>query len=189
MSHSRSGGIGGRGRGSLASRQRAQTLPDFVVGIAIFLVTVTFVLQFVPQLVLPYGAQEGPVVAQRASSRLSDALLAVDGQPSALNGTCTLVFFERTAGAGCPFDPTESVTAQLGIGRTYVVNVTLRDAPSDAPGSSILCDAGGTIGDCAPGDVRLRIGPPVPTGDRAVAIARRHVYVGDAGAVIEVGVW
>lgn len=168
---------------------RGQTLPDFVVGIAIFLVTVTLVVQFVPQLILPYEGQERPVVAQRVASDLGGDLLAAGGMPSELNETCTIAFFEQSDGDACPFDTGDDVTAQVGITSTYSMNATLRDAPSDAPDSEVLCDVGDSVDDCSSGGARLEVGPPVPATDESVAIARQRVHVNGTGAVIEVGVW
>lgn len=166
-----------------------QTLPDFVVGITIFLITFIFIVQFVPQLALPFEKQEQSVVVQRISSDLGNHLLAETGTPSKLNETCTLAFFERDGGENCPFNPGESVNAQLGVSPAYTVNVTLRDAPSDDPRSALLCDVNGSIGDCGPNATRLGVGPPVLTDDRSVAIARKRVFARGIKPVIEVAVW
>lgn len=178
-----------RRRSPRTSPARGQTLPDFVVGIAIFLVTVTLVVQFVPQLMLPYEGQERPVVAQRVASDLGGDLLAAGGAPSELNETCTIAFFEQSDGDGCPFDTGDDVTAQVGITPTYSMNVTLRDAPSDEPDSEVLCNESESVEECQSGGTRLEVGPPVPETDASVAIARRGVHVDGTGAVIEVGVW
>lgn len=168
--------------------RRGQTLPDFVVGIAIFLITVTFVLQFIPQMLLPYEEQEQPVVAQRIANSLGNQLLTEGTTPSELNETCTLSFFGQGTGEHCPFDPNDTVSDQLGISPTYTVNVTLRDKPGDTPESTLLCERNGSIGECEMGADRLRLGPSVQVQDSSVSIARRRVFVGDTEAVIEVGV-
>jgi hypothetical protein len=168
--------------------ERGQTLPDFVVGVAIFLVTVTLVVQFVPQLLVPYEDQERPVVARRVASDLAGDLLATS-QRAQLNETCTLSFFAQSGAGGCPFDTSEAVTTQVGVASGYSVNATLRDAPSDDPDSDVLCDVGGSVGGCASGGSPLELGPPVPQGGESVATARRRVVVGDTEAVVEVGVW
>jgi hypothetical protein len=168
---------------------RAQTLPDFVVGIAIFLLAITFVVQVVPQLALPYEDQEQPVAVQRAAANLENQLLADGGTPSRLNQTCTLTFFKQNSSGGCPFDTGNAVTEQLGLSTTYSVNVTLRTLPSDDPASTLLCDVGDTVDSCGGSDVRLGVGSAVPSDDRSVALARRRVVVGDREAVLEVGVW
>ena len=171
-------------------RQRAgrgQTLPDFAVGVAVFLLAVTFVFLFIPQLALPFDDQEQPVVAERVTSDLSYNLLADGENRSELNETCTLEFFGENVDE-CSTLTDDPVTAQLGVAPTYSVNVTLRDAPSDNPSSEPLCRSGDSIEEC-PGDETLAVGPPIPGGDRSVGTARQRVSVGEHPAVIEVRVW
>lgn len=178
-------------RGSDGGRTRAQTLPDFTVGIAIFLVTTSAIFLFLPQLALPYDEQGNSLVVQRAAADLGNDMLAGD-DPSELNDTCTVAFFERTAAADCRFEGDDSVTEQLGIAPTYSVNVTVRDAPSDAPNSTICrADDADTVGDCTSGDTSrtLAVGPSLPQEDASVAVARRGAFVDDDRVVIEVGVW
>lgn len=180
-----------RWSGGATGDGRAQTLPDFAVGIAIFLVTTTAIFLFVPQLALPYDDGGDSLVVQRAAADLGDDLLAGEA-PSALNETCTVAFFERSGADGCPFEGDESVTRQLGLAPTYSVNVTLRNAPSDAPNSTICrADGAESIGDCASGDANrtLAVGPSLPQGDASVAVARRGAVVDNDSVVIEVGVW
>jgi hypothetical protein len=171
----------------VTGQRRGQTLPDFAVGISIFLVTVTFLFLFIPQVTLPYEDQEQPVVAERVTSDLGNQLLADGETPSKLNESCTLAFFTQSGGTRCQFETADSTTEQLGIDSTYSVNATLRNAASDDPNSAILCGDDGTVGDC--GSESLAVGPPVPQDDRSVATARRRVFVGGTSAVIEVGVW
>lgn len=168
--------------------RRGQTLPDFVVGITIFLITFTFVVQFVPQMILPFEGQEQSVVAQRAASGLGNHLLADGETPSKLNEACTLAFFEQISGESCPFDTDNTVTDQLGISPTYAVNVTLRDTPSGVPGSATLCAVNGSISDCETDATRLAVGSSVSSNDRSVAVALRRVFVEGTEAVIEVKV-
>lgn len=180
-----------RRRNSRDEADRGQTLPDFAVGIALFLVTITFVFLFVPQVSLPYDDQEQPVVVERVANDLAHSLLADGATPSELDESCTLAFFEQDGGGACPFDTNDSVTEQLGIAATYSVNVTLRNASSDDPRSELLCETDdyGSVVDCDSGTDPLALGPPIPAGDRSVALARKRVFVGDTEAVLEVGVW
>lgn len=159
---------------------RGQTLPDFTVAIAIFLLTVTFISLFVPQIIQPFDDQEQPVVAERITSDLSNRQF-VDGANSAqLNATATTDFF----------DSEPDVLDAVGISRTYSVNVTLRDLPSQSPDSKILCNDSGEIGGTQCGDdARLRIGPSIPEDRQSVAATRRTLFVGDRDVVLEVGVW
>lgn len=171
------------------SDERAQTLPDFAVGVTLFLGVVAFVALFVPQLIAPYDAQEQPVVVDRVADDLEGRLLAAEEPAAGLDEPCTLSFFTDGADDDCPFATDDDLTTRLGIDGGYSVNVTLRDAPSDAPGSAVYCAVNGSVDDCQPGADRLAAGPPVPTGDHSVATARRRVAVGDADAVLEVEVW
>lgn len=158
---------------------RGQTLPDFAVGIAIFLLTTTFVVVFVPQLILPFEDQEQPAVAERIANDLSKDLLAEEDAPSMLNESRTLAFFDDDPGA-----------ERLGVGSTYSVNVTLRNASSDDRRSAILCEDGDSIGDCdgASGPT-LDAGPAVPRDARSVSTARVGVFTDGTDAVLEVRVW
>ncbi len=162
-----------------AENERGQTLPDFAVGIAVFLLTVAFVAVFVPQLTVPFDDQEQPVVAERITSDLTENLLAEREAPSMLNESRTLSFFEG-----------ELEPEELGINPGQPVNITLRDAPSDASESAILCEdeADGSITDCDGGS-KLAAGPSTPENDRAVSTARAAVFTEETGAVLEVRVW
>ena len=170
-------------------RQRAgrgQTLPDFAVGVAVFLLAVTFVFLFIPQLALPFDDQEQPAVAERVTSDLSYNLLASGEARSELNETCTLAFFEIDDVATCP------TIDNLSIASTYSVNVTFRNVSSDAPNSEVCrANTTETIGVCDYGDEndRLATGPTLPDDDRTVATARQRVYVNDVEGVLEVRVW
>jgi hypothetical protein len=178
-------------RGGRSDGPRGQTLPDFAVGVAVFLVTTSAIFLFVPQLTLPYDEQGNSLVVQRAAADLSDDMLAGEA-PSELNETCTVAFFDRTDAAGCRFEGGDSVTEQLGIAPTYSVNVTVRDVPGDAPNSTVCRgDDADSIGDCASGDANhtLAVGPSLPQRDASVAVARRGAFVGEDRVVIEVGVW
>lgn len=156
---------------------RGQTLPDFALGVALFLVAITFVFLFVPQLSLPYDNQEQPVVSERVANDITHSMLAEGGTPSELNETETSNFFSIDG---------SDVPEEVGITSTYSVNVTLRDTPSDDPGSTVCGDS---FEDCQSGSNDLAVGPPTPDDEEAVSIARKRVFVGDTSGVIEVGVW
>lgn len=160
---------------------RGQTLPDFAIGIAIFLITISFVVVFVPQLTLPFDEQEQPAVAERVTSDLSKNLLAERETPSMLNESRTVSFFGDDIEAD-----------RLGIDSKYAVNITLRDTPSDASGSTVLCadEATESIGDCNSGDGSpLAVGPETRSSDRSVTTARTGVFTDRTDAVLEVRVW
>lgn len=169
-----------------AGRSRGQTMPDFVVAVGIFILALAFVVAFTPQLLAPHGGAETALVADRAAADLTGTHLAGDA-PGTLNATCTLAFFTGSGGSGCPFDPSRSVTEQLGVQTWYAVNVTLRRNVTGGPRAEVLCGDGGTVGPC--GTTRLARGPALPDRGRSVATARRAVAVGGNRAILEVNVW
>lgn len=181
--HSRTSG--GDTAGTAAGDTRGQTLPDFAVGIAVFLITVTFVSVFVPQMVLPFEDQEQSVVADRITSGLGNDELTEPGTPSELNESATRAFFD--------FDENEALD-RLGVPSWYSLNVTIRDAPSHGPDSAVLCavddpSSDEWIGECESGADRFAIGRPAPTDDRSVSTSRRALFADDTGVVLEVRVW
>ncbi|WP_232745070.1 DUF7287 family protein [Halorubrum aethiopicum] len=124
-SRSLAGGIRGAGRG--------QTQIDFAVGAGVFLITLAFVVAFVPTLFEPFAAGEtaSPLVADRIAAGTVD-LLGVSAnasggsaavhaptQPGVLSPACTVAFFEPNAtladDAGCPFDPDTDPAALFGV--------------------------------------------------------------------------
>lgn len=168
---------------------RGQTLPDFAVGIAVFLLTLVFVSVFVPQLILPFEDQEQPVVAERIASDLGDDLLTERQSPSELNESATRTFFDRSE---------DEALEQFGVDSWYSLNVTLRDAPSRDSDSEILCedtDDGWWIGQCDSDSERFAVGESVPQTDRSVATVQRTLFAVDAEedrteyVTLEVSVW
>lgn len=167
------------------SLKRAQTMPDFIVAMGIFLLTVAFVVAFVAGMTVPYEDQETPVVAERVASDLADGRLAES--PAVLDERCTLAFFGHADATGCPFDASDSLNDQLGVARWHSVNVTLRRNVTGGPEPEILCGNGGSVGPC--GSDRLAVGPAVPSDGKSVGTARRTVYVDGERAILEVRVW
>ena len=171
------------------SGARGQTLPDFAVGIAVFLVAITFVSVFVPQLIVPFDDQERPVVVERLATDLATEGLVENGSSDALNETATHAFFDRNE---------SDALDRFGVSPWYSLNVTLRDSPGRDPDSAVLC-AGGAgdfwITTCDPGGDRFAVGPSVPERDRSVATARRTVFAVNASTdhtkyvILEVQVW
>lgn len=166
---------------------RGQTTPDFLVGVTIFLVTVAFVVAFVPQLLAPYQDQDHAPVSERVAGTLAGSLLADAEQPGTLNETCTIAFLTQTGGGDCPFDTSASVTDQVGVESWYGVNVTLSRDVTGGPAPETLCADAGSVGAC--GTDRLAVGPSIPGDHRAVATAQRTVVVDGRDAVLEVTVW
>lgn len=168
---------------------RGQTLPDFTVGIAVFLLTIAFVSVFVPQLIVSVDGQERPVVAERLASDLkSDRLTEPDSQ-SELNESGTRAVFDQNR--------TETLE-QFGAASWYSLNVTLRDGPSRDTDSEVLCagsDDEWWLADCGDGSERFAIGEPVPRQDRSVATAQRALFAVETAenrteyVILEVSLW
>lgn len=163
-------------------RRRGQTLPDFTVAIAIFLITVAFITLFVPQITQPFDDQEQPVVAERITGELANGAFAEEGTAAQLDESATIDFFDTNENGGDVLD-------FVGIDRAYNVNVTIRDAPSQSANSTILCYDGTEVQDCDNGGDKLQIGEEIPEEDRAIATTRQTLFVGDRVVVLEVGVW
>lgn len=168
---------------------RGQTNLDFIVGIVVFLVGLSFVLGAVPGFLAPYDDQEEPLVAQRVTATVADSLLAASSDPGRLDVTCTEAFFAGSGGAGCTFDATDSLDERVGVSPWYQLNVTLTWNVSGGPDREFLCVSGGTVGPCGSGGTRLATGPDVPRGSQSVAADRRLVVVGDQRAILDVRVW
>ncbi|ELZ31412.1 hypothetical protein C474_08922 [Halogeometricum pallidum JCM 14848] len=170
-----------------ATRNRGQTNLDFLLGIVVFFLALSFVVASAPQLIAQYDAQETPLVAERVSTTLADSLLVESGAPGALDVECTGAFFAGVGGAGCPFSTGDALADVVGVHETYSVNVSLQwDVTGDAE-PDLLCYNGGDVGAC--GTDRLAVGPDVPQAHRSAATERRTVLVGDQPAVLEVRVW
>lgn len=168
------------------SDDRGQIYVDFLVGIVLFLVAMTFVLGFLPHLLAPYDDQATPVVADRAAAGLGDALLVGDEDPGVLDVDCVDAFF-LDGTADCGFDASDSVADRVGVDGTYRVNVSLTWNVTGDADPEVLCFNGGDVGAC--GTDPLTAGPPVPDDHRAVAIERRTVAVDGRPATLEVRVW
>ncbi|WP_231182898.1 hypothetical protein [Haladaptatus sp. DYF46] len=114
---------------------RGQTLNDYVLGISVFLLTVAFVVAFLPSIFTPFNAPIDDSTAARASRGATFIIddLSVEGRANVLDQSRTTTFFEQ--------NETE-LRRVLGFPRTTDVNVTLVDAETgivnrsagDAPG-------------------------------------------------------
>lgn len=160
-----------------------QTLPDFVVGVAILLLTVTFVAILVPQLLLPFEDQEQPVVAERITTELGSDVLTEQDIRFKLNESETQSFFVLKE---------DEALDELGVGPWYSLNVTLRNASSSEPDSVILCESDGDAwieNGCADPSDKFAIGEPVPLDRESVSTGQRAVFAGETDVVLEVRVW
>lgn len=165
---------------------RGQSSIDFIVGLGVFFLTLSFVLVLIPDLLSPFATPEGPVVADRAAGTLSGELLA-SGTLGALDETCTDEFFSGS-GTSCSFDAGDSTTAILGVSGTYSVNVTLtwNDSSGDR---AIACYDGTNVLDCSSGGDPLARGDPPPADARSVRTASRTVRVDGETLALTVRVW
>lgn len=169
---------GGNGRG--------QTAIDFLVAMGVFLLTVGFVVGFLPGMLAPFGTdQEHPTVADRSADALAGSLVAEAGVPGELNTTCTLAFFGAAADSGCPFDAGDPLAERIGVDSQYRLNVTLERGAGGT--SAVLCTDGSGVEPCGAGGTRLAVGPPSPGNGATTAV--RTVRVDEQDAVLLVRVW
>mgnify|MGYP000486502833 CR=1 FL=1 len=175
-----------------ARTERAQTNLDLLIGVSVFLITAGFVLATASGMADPFvGGQEYPLVADRTTALLVEGMFATAGQPGALNETCTIGFFNDSAGEGTcsiPYDETEpDLTARLGLSSRYSVNVTIRRNTTGGPESDVLCADGGSVGAC-PGATRLAAGSTPPDSGSTFS-ASRGAYLDGKDVVVEVVLW
>lgn len=100
----------------LADTPRGQTGVDFIVGIGVFLLTISFVVLFIPGLLAPFNGltTTNPMVADRVADDLVYQELAADDAVGRLNQTKTQAFFADEPGN------------QVHVPDGMHVNVTLR---------------------------------------------------------------
>lgn len=164
---------------------RGQSSIDFIVGLGVFFLTLSFVLVVLPDLLSPFAAPEGPVVADRAAGTLGGELLA-SGTLGTLNETCTAEFFAGS-GTSCSFDASDPTTTILGVAGTHGANVTLTwNGSSDG---EVVCYDGTDVVDCSSGGDRLARGDAPPENTRSVRTASRVVRVDGETLTLTVRVW
>lgn len=171
--------------------ERAQLSIDFLTGMVVFLLVVSFTFLFTPGLLNPSeGPQEQPLVADRAADQLVSFHL---GTPSTatLDTDCTIWFFTAGSDGSCDTDSLDGGTLndQLGVHDRYNVNVTLRANVSGGPEREILCTDGTAITECSPSDTPLARGPSHVSGEGSITTAQRHVTVDGRDALVVVTVW
>lgn len=111
---------------------RGQTAIDFLAGMTVFLVTIGFVLNFVPGVFQPFEADTGPdmVAGDRGAALLAESALVDDvSAPGVLNETCTAEFFDADGDVGtCDFESDAAdLNDALGVDGTAGLNVTIED--------------------------------------------------------------
>lgn len=158
---------------------RAQTSFDFAVGMGIFLLTVAFVLTFIPTIFQPFAVGSGgdEIVGDRVAATLAeDALVENVSQPNVLNASCTVKLFndDDDPEAGCAYSEDD-----LGevIGPTERnLNVTIRQ---DGEIATITADVGTTD---------LKEGPE-PRSGADVTVSRRVVWIDGEVYQLWVKIW
>lgn len=147
---------------------RGQTGIDFVVGMGIFLLTIGFVVAFVPGLLTPFSDETtGPLVADRVADDLVGATLLTGPGSSTLDVESTRAFFAQDI---------DSVSHGLAVPSSTHLNVTVeRDVPGTSRRKVLSLSAD---------DSRLALGEPAPASGGSVSIAARVVALED-DAVVE----
>jgi len=179
---------------------RAQTTIDLAVGISLFLLVLTFVFLFVPDLLEPFntGSQEETVAVNRAADELTQRQLGNASEPYVLNATCTAKFFDREDPGSCNYGDGETVGQQLGLDDRLSVNVTVTRVghPDLRDGDDIHCwDADTTSltvkSSCthSGSDIALQAGPSFEQGSVSSVSARRVVTLDGQAVSLTVVMW
>ncbi len=139
---------------------RGQTLNDYVLGISVFLLTVAFVIAFLPGIFTPFNAPISDSTTARANRGATFVVndLSVPQQPNVLNQSRTTVFFEQNE---------TQLRETLSFPSTTGVNVTI----SETATGNVAWMAGGT------------------PGDRPAAATTRVVRIGTKTYQLTVKVW
>jgi len=175
--------------------ERAQTTIDFAIGTSVFLITVAFVVAFVPGIFQPFA--DGPQEELAGIDRVADTLVydLLDGgdDGATLDRRCTVAFFDGdSSDTGCNFDDSESFAAQVGLSAGHHANVTLVVGDPDGGEPNAVCSDGTRITvsdtDTCPSGFALDAGEPLPA-DGASVIGRRVVYVDGTTATVIVRMW
>ncbi|WP_276300706.1 DUF7287 family protein [Halorussus lipolyticus] len=179
---------------------RAQTTLDFAIGMSVFLLTVAFVVSFLPGMFQPFDAGDGDeiVAGDRVANQLSRRLLAGGVEPFVLGDSCTTSFFAlagppaESSPPDCRFDGT-TLQERLGLADDANVNVRLVGEDADGDGDpDLLCDDGTGIIDeetdqsCA---TTFAAGGTPPDETGSVVVARRVVSIQNREATLLVRMW
>ncbi|MFC4549504.1 MULTISPECIES: DUF7287 family protein [Halorussus] len=177
---------------------RGQTTIDFVIGVSVFLLAVSFVFAVVPGILEPLvgSAQEETVAVDRIASQLAEGTLGDPSTPYVLDVGCTTYFFGGPSESDCRFG-SGSLHDRIGVADDTGVNVQLVGDTDDADQTpDVLCnDGSGTVderddvvaagGSCT----AFEAGDSPPAGSGSVMVARRFVTLDGIDAVLKVRVW
>lgn len=174
--------------GNRPTTDRGQTGVDFVVGVAIFLLTTGFVFGFLPGMLAPFGeATASPLYGDRIVDDLVYDTLADGATPATLDTQCTLAFFGVTSATDCRFDTADSHREVIGLPARYEFNISVQALDGNGTRVPLYGNADGTVS--RTGDTRLVTGDAVPDEYGSVTSVSRHVRVDDTDAVLVVRVW
>jgi hypothetical protein len=153
----------------MPTHTRGQTGVDFIVGVGIFLLTIGFVVSFVPGMLTPFGDDTAsPLVTDRVADELATDLLSTGPGTDTLDPDRTQAFFA----AG-------TVPDRLAVPDGTNLNVTVMENVPDSPVREIAT-SGGT---------RLALGPTVPDMGASVSTATRTAALSGTAHVVEVRTW
>lgn len=172
-----------------ADSERGQTVLDFAIGISMFLIAVTLIFTFVPDLVSPFyspGEDGDQIQAERTADHLTKWVLSEDRNNHSHQGTtldkgCTVAFFNESASNEsipdrCSFDE-DDIGNSTAVGLDGKnLNVSIRELGAEEPAK---------MGE---DDVPLEIGPEQRTQGN-VAVWSRIVYLDGAEHRMIVRVW
>lgn len=159
---------------------RAQTSFDFAVGMGVFLLTVAFVLTFIPTVFQPFAVGSGSdeIVGDRVAATLAeDALVENVSNPNVLNASCTVKLFndadDPDAGCGYSEDDLDEIIGPTE--RNLQVSIRRNGKVATLP-----YDDGG--------DVDLVEGPE-PRSGADVTVSRRVVWIDGEVYQLWVKIW
>ncbi|GAB7008497.1 DUF7287 family protein [Halorubrum trueperi] len=187
----------GRDRRPRAER-RAQTPIDFAVGAGVFLLTLAFVVAFVPTLFDPFTAAEtaSPIVSDRVAAGVAGDLLAASpAEPGVLSPACTVAFFEDGEGnatladaAGCPDGIENDTAVQFGLDEEVliVIHALNESNPSESPANVTVATRHGTFENIKLN--RTSASPDTVDGDD-VTVSQRLVSLDGEQYRLTVRVW
>lgn len=184
------------GAGRRSASDRAQAPIDFAVGASVFLLTLGFVIAFVPTVFDPFAgaATASPVVSDRIAAGLAGDLLAASPtEPGVLSPACTAAYFEDGGNAaladaaGCPAGVANDTAAEFGIDDDVLVVVHAMgesDPIGNASTASIDTEHGTH-------DVELRRSTrdPVRVDRGGVSVSQRLVSIEGTQYRLTVWVW
>jgi hypothetical protein len=175
---------------------RGQTTIDYAIGAGLFLVSVAFIVAFVPGIISPFqtGVQEETITADRVADQLAEGMLVGADSAYVLDQPCTVAFFDDSVGSSaCTFDNGDDPADRLGLtDRQHLEVRVVADANDDGTSNPICEDGGGgivesTVGTCASDAFVAGENPPDETG--SVVVARRAVSIDGFEATLYVRMW